>query len=98
MIPKPSRETDKDYLEYIKKQSCLCQDSDCFGDTVPHHTRSKGAGGADWLTIPLCGYHHGILHSPNMGNRRFQEFHNIDFRDEIIKLLIGYIKKHTLPL
>lgn len=97
MIPKPSRETDKSYLAYVKTGPCLITQLglpySCQGDIVPHHTRTRKAGGSDFLAIPLCGHHHYELHSPNMGNRQFQIKFNLDFQQEIIKLLIGYIKE-----
>jgi hypothetical protein len=91
MLPKPKRETSKKYLEYIKTLPCCCRDNDCTGDSVPHHTITKGAGGSDLLTVPLCGFHHYKVHL--WGRSAFQTFYNIDFQDIIIANLIGYIKK-----
>jgi len=92
-IQKPKREVDKAYKKYIERQPCLCQSSDCVGDIVCHHTVSVGAGGSDFLTVPLCGEHHvGGTGVHQMGKDTFQEFHNIDFQTEIINLLKNYIK------
>lgn len=89
--PKPTRETNKNYLAYIKTLPCLTHgDHDCVGDVVPHHTRTRGAGGSDYLTLPLCHTLHAEI---DRGRERFQQVHNIDFKDEIIKCLIGYIKR-----
>ena len=36
--PKPRREVNKAYLNYIKTLPCLCKNSACTGDIAPHHT------------------------------------------------------------
>jgi len=89
MIPKPKRQVDKRYLEYIKTLPCLCKSSECLGDIAPHHTSTKGAGGSDYLTVPLCGKHHNEAHW--MGIKTFQRLHSLGFQSTIIKQLIGYI-------
>ena len=88
---KSVRETDEDYLAYIKSQPCLVWNNECIGDITAHHTITVGAGGKDYLAIPLCMRHHNDVHS--MGLMTFQELYNIDFNKEIIRLLIGYIQK-----
>ena len=84
------REQDKKYLEYIKGLPCLCHDNLCIGDIVPHHTKTKGSGGSDYLTVPLCGFHHAEVHS--IGRTTFQRVHNINFTTETIRLLARYRK------
>jgi len=91
MIPKPRRETDKQYLEYIETLPCTCKDCTCIGSVVPHHTKTKGSGGSDYLTIPLCARHHHEVHF--LGRLTFQEKNNVFFQDVIPRLLIGYIKR-----
>jgi len=87
----PTREVDKDYLEYIKRQPCLIHDGRCVGDIVPHHTKTKGASGSDYKTVPLCATHHNEVHV--WGRYTFQESYNISFSEEIIRLLAGYIRQ-----
>ena len=89
MIPKPKRQVDKRYLEYIKTLPCLCKSSECLGDIAPHHTSTKGAGGSDYLTVPLCGKHHNEARW--MGIKTFQRLHSLGFQSIIINQLIGYI-------
>ena len=85
---KPIRETDKDYLEYIRNEPGLVEGD----DIVAHHTVSVGAGGSDYLAVPLPFKHHTPgVHS--MGKATFQKEYNINFDKEIIRLLIKYIKK-----
>ena len=88
--PKPKREVDKKYLEFIKKQFCLCRNRDCIGDTSPHHTTTKAASGSDLKTVPLCATHHSEVH--NIGRDTFQKKYNIRFDEEIIKLLARYAR------
>ena len=95
-LQKPKRETDKNYRKYIEQQPCLVRNSDCLGDVVCHHTVTVGAGGSDYLGVPLCAEHHtGKTGVHQMGRDSFQKFHNIDFRDEIIRLLKEYIREIT---
>jgi len=88
---KPARIQDKMYLAYIKGLPCLCRDNLCIGDIVPHHTKTKGSGGSDYLTVPLCGFHHAEVHS--VGRTTFQRVHNINFTHEIIRISIIYRKQ-----
>lgn len=89
MIPKPLRTKDKKYLLFVKKLPCMLISHDCLGEVSYHHTTTQGAGGSDYLTVPLCGYHHDECH--RIGRDTFQKKHNIDFKDEIIRLLSNYI-------
>ena len=91
MQPKPIRETDKDYKSYIISKPCLVWNNECLGDIVAHHSVSRGSGGSDYKAVPLCMRHHNDVH--NIGWLTFQEYYNINFDKEIIRLLIGYIKK-----
>jgi hypothetical protein len=89
--PKPHRETNKKYLAYIKTLPCACRDNTCVGDIVPHHTKTKGSGGSDYMTIPLCHTHHQRIHTE--GKISLQIYDGMVIGDEILKNLIGYIKR-----
>ena len=92
MIPKPKRETSKKYLEYIKTLPCIALGSHvCVGDIVPHHSVTRGAGGSDYLTVPVCYAAHQTIH--NLGRVRFESASGVSIDDEIRKNLIGYIKR-----
>lgn len=89
MLIKCKREVDKGYLEFIKKQPCLCRYSaDCIGDISPHHTITKGAGGSDYDTVPLCAFHHMQCHT--IGRDTFQRKHGISFKKSIALLKLKY--------
>lgn len=81
-IPKQPRETDKDYLAFIRAQPCLVSDFDCIGDIVYHHTKGKMF---DYHTVPLCTRHH-VLGVHSMGCQTFQDIYGIDFKKEIERL------------
>ena len=87
-IPKPLRVKDRAYLKYIESQACLVCDR-CYGDVVAHHVKTVGSGGSDYGATPLCGNHHEEIH--RIGRDTFQQKYNLDFRDEIIRLLSKYI-------
>lgn len=90
---KQKRLVDKTYLKYIRHQPCLINNLDCIGDVVYHHTVSVGAGGSDYLTVPLCHRHH-VPGVHLMGTVTFQGMHEIDFNNEIIRLLNAYPNKN----
>jgi len=86
--PKPSREVDKDYLKYIRRQPCLVYG--CPNKAIAHHDPTVGAGGSDYTSVPLCTYHH-IPGIHQMGRGIFQKTYSIDLNREKVRLLIGYI-------
>lgn len=47
--------------EHCRQAACCV----CFqpGPSHPHHVRSRGAGGLDADTVPLCPGHHAMVHS-----------------------------------
>ena len=54
---------DPAHLEYIRSLPCsVSTNYGCEGDVVPHHDPSKGAGGHDRQTVPLCAAHHREVH------------------------------------
>lgn len=86
--PKQTREIDEDYLKFIRNEPGLIEGN----NIVAHHTVSVGAGGSDYLAVPLPFKQH-IPGVHSMGKATFQEKYNLNFETEIIKLLIKYIKK-----
>ena len=89
--PKQARETDPDYLKYIREQPCLVYN--CPNKASVHHDPSIGAGGSDYETLPLCDPLHHVEGVHRMGKDTFQEKFNLNFDRERIRLLKGYIKK-----
>ena len=69
-FPKPQRESDPDYLRWLKTQpewACVVT-GDLEAD--PHHVQSVGAGGSDVLVVPLTRDLHTEVHSdPTFWNR-----------------------------
>jgi len=84
---KVKREQDPDYLKYIRLQPSLLAGQ----KAEPHHTKTVGAGGSDYLAVPLTRFLHDVC--GKMGIKSFQEKYEISFDKEIIRLLIGYIKE-----
>ena len=87
--PKPKKELNPKYLAFIRTQPDIIT-----GQTPSnaHHTDGKWN---DYLAVSIIEPYHTVLgvgvHA--IGKKTFQEKHNIDFRDIIIKNLIKYIKK-----
>jgi len=59
--PKPRRHVDKDYLAYIRLQRCVVCNAPA--PSVPHHVISRGAGGSDRQTVPVCWMCHAKIHA-----------------------------------
>lgn len=61
MIPKPIREEDDDYVDWVMRQPCeWCKTA---APSKAHHVHRRGAGGSDYSCIPLCGPCHSKIHS-----------------------------------
>lgn len=88
--PKSKREVDKKYLDYVKKQTCLAFGL-CVGWEEPYHVKTKGAGGSDRSTVPLCRKHHSECHQ--IGSVTFQSKYGINFNNEIKRLQREYEKR-----
>jgi len=66
------------------EQAELCRKSPCAvpscefvpGRCEPHHMPSRGAGGLDADTIPLCAVHHTAIHS--LGRKTFEARYGVD--------------------
>lgn len=66
-----SRVIDEPYMAWIREQKCLLRllglverglVVPCWGRVQCAHVKSRGAGGGDDQTIPLCVRHHGYQH------------------------------------
>jgi len=80
-----NREVDDEYIAWIKGWECLS----CKKWPVDaHHTVSRGAGGSDYTSIPLCHSCHMQCHS--MGAESFQREKCLIFDAEIQALLELY--------
>jgi len=51
----PQRQTDEDYVDWIRDQPCLvCRRP----GSDPAHLDTRGSGGSDLTCVPLCRRHH----------------------------------------
>jgi len=88
-VPKVKRYESKQYIEFIKQIPCLVCGNP---DVDPHHSmHTKGSGGSDLMCLPLCRREHANYHS--WGLTKFEENHDIDIRDAMLRLLETYIKQ-----
>lgn len=86
-FPKPKRYVDPLYLDYIRTQDCVvlgCRNRPIY----PHHTISRGAGGSDLLTLPVCLEHHNIFEALQLDDR--------DYALDGWKLLAKYIEENAI--
>lgn len=84
-FPKPVRQEDADYLRFIKRQPCVLDH--LAADA--HHVTSRGAGGSDYQTIPLCRKHHRELH--HWGRTRFESLYTVNLDREMVRFLEMYV-------
>lgn len=82
--PKPKRELDPKYLDFIDKLPCVVHGPDCSygeGRSTHHHLQQKGHGAkaskcSDRRAIPMCAKHHEIIH--RTGRETFLNTHGLD--------------------
>ena len=86
MLPKPRRVEDPGYLDYLRQLPCTaCQKT----PAEPHHLESRGSGGSDYTSIPLCREHHAEFHS--RGNKTAASSHGLDAWREAHKLATTWL-------
>ena len=66
-FPKQAREINEEFEKFIRLQPCCYRGnfrSRCIiGDTIPHHIKTRGAGGGDsGNMIPVCAQHNDEAH------------------------------------
>jgi len=67
----------EDYLDFIRSLPCMI----LGGRSDPHHVKSRGAGGSDFLCIPLSRKYHTEIEVIGIG--RFEKKHGIDITKTI---------------
>jgi hypothetical protein len=103
-IPKPKRERDEGYLNWIRRLPCLLSRQQfegraiCNGKIDPHHVIPDGGGKVgskvdDKRAVPLCRDHHGMAQK---GRDLFQSVYDIDLEAEIRYLNSMYHPKPTV--
>ncbi len=95
-IPKPATLRDENYLEYVRSLKCLVLN--CNNKAEAHHTGRHGIGikSDDYRAVPLCRKHHTELTAPGKGRRWFEDYYGIDFQEQVIRCLIGYVLRTTV--
>lgn len=86
-FPKPQRQTDPEYLKFIRLHLCIVPG--CGQRSEAHHLVTRGAGGSDYSAIPLCHEHHAKLHA--LGPTAFEDTFALDLWRELAGLLWIYL-------
>lgn len=68
------------YLDFMRKQPCLIKG----GMSDPHHVKTRGAGGSDFLTVNLNRKYHSELEQ--IGMFRFEHKYGVDIEKSIREL------------
>ena len=87
-IPKPQRQTDPEYLKFIRLHRCIVPG--CGQRSEAHHLTTRGAGGGDYTATPLCREHHAKLHT--LGLALFEITFHLNVWRETAKLLGTYLE------
>lgn len=66
------------HLQWIRGHWCSVKGLECFGNVEAHHVKTRGAGGGDDMTVPLCSFHHARLDSPGWSQKRFEGMYGLD--------------------
>lgn len=69
--PKPTRDADDAYLEFLRGQTCCVYA--CADPGEPHHLKTRGSGGPDYAAVPMCRRHHTEIHF--IGRNAFEAKH-----------------------
>lgn len=69
-----------EHLEYVRLQPCCVINDTCIYmiRQHPHHSKTRGSGGGDETVVPLCSYHHRLVH--DLGRHTFERRYNVDLR------------------
>lgn len=71
------------HLAYVRRLECSCKNHERFkcdgGPSDAHHYVTRGAGGGDDQTVPLCRFHHMLLDSPGWSQKRLEAECGVDF-------------------
>lgn len=87
--PRNAKRAAARHAEAFAEQASLCRRRACLvpgcrvRPCVPHHERSRGAGGNDSSTVPLCWPHHDEAHH---GQKTFEARYGLDLEHEAAKL------------
>jgi hypothetical protein len=68
------------HLQFVRGFECVGKAKEpdkCTGKIQAHHVISRGAGGGDDETVPMCVYHHERVHK---GRASFEALHGINMK------------------
>ena len=91
--PKPETERDEDFLDSIRRKTCLL----CHEPAEPHHESGLGDSGgmgkkcSDYFAVQLCRFHHD--QREKLGFNKFWEWHWKDPWQIVMNNLMGYLQK-----
>ena len=88
MYEKTPRIKSRKHLQFVAKQRCCLKSIDFFGCTTnvqAHHllkpyygTRGMGIKSSDNNVVPLCAYHHHLLHDRFGDEDEFWQYFHLD--------------------
>ena len=78
------------YKEFIRSKPCCVCGWGEYAKCEPHHVYAGGMGMkcSDLKTIPLCTFHHSLLHST--GKKTFANMFNLNYEELIKRYNKGY--------
>jgi hypothetical protein len=104
-FPKPkrgkrakTREMDPKYIQWVHGWDCCVPNCSTPWPVQAHHETSKGAGGSDRTSVPLCHNHHvGLDGIHNIGALHFQKKFNVRLETVVERMNAAYENKVDGP-
>lgn len=95
-LPKNSPDRDRSYLDIVRGEICAVWHADhnrCAGVTEAAHleVHGKGIKASDYLTVPLCTFHHREQHQ--LGIATFQINHGVNLWETSTRLLAAQLRR-----
>jgi hypothetical protein len=93
-FPKPTRQTDEGFLDFVRGTRCASCGAPAPSD--PNHLRTRGAGGSDYTAVAQCRPCHQKWHQ--LGPRKFREVTGVDLWMHNSQLLAEYFSQPEVVL
>ena len=95
-FPKEHPDRNRPYLDMVRGEICAVNSADpthCMGVTEAAHLEvyGKAIKASDYLTVPLCTYHHREQHQ--LGIAPFQIQHAINLWEVSTRLLVRWLRR-----
>jgi len=89
LLPKPVRERNEAFLDLVRSEPCAGCGAPPPSD--PNHLKTRGAGGSDYETAPMCRVCHTEWHA--IGPRTWAEKRGVNLYQVTARLLVKFFTR-----